>query len=149
MRSAILLDVERSYEVKTSAGKYWNYFNPNPRNSTKASDCTIRAVCAVTDLSWYEVFDKLVALARENCTIPNSKSIRADRMKLFNLKKITLPKVKRGGKRPTVETWCKQHPTGKYILGVSKHEVGVVNGKYYDTWRSGDYSVYSAWELEA
>ena len=135
--------------MKAKVNKYWAYFNPNPRNHIKASDCTIRAVCAVTGLSWYEVFDKMVALARENCAIPNCNSIRTDRMKLFNLKKITLPKVKRGGKRPTVETWCEQHPEGKYILGVTRHEVAVVNGKFYDTWCSGGYSVYSAWELEA
>ena len=135
--------------MKTTVDKHWAFYNPNPRGHNKASDCTVRAVCAVTGLSWYEVFDRMVELARENCTIPNSNSIRAGRMKLFNLKKITIPKVKKGGRRLTVKDWCKQHPTGKYVLGVSRHEVGVVNGKYYDTWCSGGYSIYSAWELEA
>ena len=48
------------------ADKYFEYFQPNPKEN-KTTDCTIRAICAVTGLSWYEVFDKVVAEARKEC----------------------------------------------------------------------------------
>ena len=53
---------------------------------------------------------------------------------------------KRGSKRPTVDSFAKDHPTGTYICGVAHHEVAVVDGKYYDTWDSGDCSMYGYFE---
>ena len=49
---------------------------------------------------------------------------------------------KRGTKRPTVSSFAKEHKTGTYIINVANHVVAVVDGIYYDTWDSGDCSVY-------
>ena len=58
---------------------------------------------------------------------------------------------RKGIKRPTVETFAKDHPEGTFILNVANHEVAVVDGLYYDTWNSGHCSLYGyfAWEGEA
>ena len=53
---------------------------------------------------------------------------------------------KRGTKRPTVDSFAKNHPKGTYILNVANHEVAVVDGKYYDTWDSGYKSLYGYYE---
>ena len=38
----------------------------------------------------------------------------------------------------TVEDFCRDNPKGTYILALSGHVVAVIDGKYYDTWDSGD-----------
>ena len=53
---------------------------------------------------------------------------------------------KKGSKRPTVDSFAKDHPNGSYILSVANHVVAVVDGKYYDTWDSGYKSLYGYYE---
>lgn len=126
--------------------KYFEYFQPNPKEQ-KTTDCTIRAICAVTGLSWYEVFDKVINRARELCLYPNDKNFMEERLTLFGLVKKKLPKVKKGEKSMTVQRFCKEHPQGKYILLTAHHNIGVVNGKYYDTWVNYGQKVYTYYEL--
>lgn len=54
---------------------------------------------------------------------------------------------KKGSKRPTVEQFAKEHKNGKYVLSVANHVVGCVDGKYYDTWDSGDCCLYGYYTL--
>lgn len=42
--------------------KYYKHFNPNPEGNEDAADCAIRALCAVSGLPWYEVYDKYYEL---------------------------------------------------------------------------------------
>lgn len=53
---------------------------------------------------------------------------------------------KKGTKRPTVERFALDHPQGTYICKVAHHVVAVVDGKYYDTWDCGKYSLYGYFE---
>ena len=126
--------------------EYFEYFQPNPKEN-KTADCTIRAICAVTGLSWYEVFDKIVARARELCLFPSDRDFMDERMAMFGLIKIKLPRPKKGEKAMTVHKFCKEHPHGKYVLRTAKHNIGVVDGKYYDTWVNYGQRVYAYYEL--
>ena len=38
----------------------------------------------------------------------------------------------------TVKQFCEDHPEGLFILGTGTHVVAVVDGKYYDSWDSGE-----------
>ena len=38
----------------------------------------------------------------------------------------------------TVNDFCTDNPKGVFILAISGHVVAVSDGKYYDTWDSGD-----------
>ena len=38
----------------------------------------------------------------------------------------------------TVLDFCRDHPTGKFVLATGSHVVAVVNGDYYDSWNSGN-----------
>ena len=42
------------------------YYNPNPKGRLDADDCVMRALCNVTGMSWYDLFDMYAAAAREN-----------------------------------------------------------------------------------
>ena len=48
----------------------------------------------------------------------------------------------------TVRDFCKDHPTGEYILKTSGHVIAVVNGDYYDTFDSGDKTPVYYWRKE-
>ena len=139
-----------AYKLSRGIGKdnYFVYFNPNPKQLTGVGDCTIRALCAVTGFSWYEVWDRVMAGAREACMFPNFKPFEVKRMEMFGLKKGVIPRPKKGEKSTRVQDFCKAHPIGRYVLTTAHHEIGVVDGKYYDTCVNSGHKVYSYWELE-
>lgn len=128
--------------------KYYKYFNPNPKG-LETGDCVIRALCAITGKSWYEIFDIIVKHARDNCVMPNENQKTIEyRMQLFGLKRYTIPKPKKGNKCYTVEQFCKEHTKGKYILKIAHHEMAVIDGQYYDIYPGWERSrVYSYYEL--
>jgi hypothetical protein len=48
----------------------------------------------------------------------------------------------------TVNDFCADHPTGTYILCIDSHVVTVQDGKYFDTWDSGNEIPVYYWEKE-
>ena len=46
----------------------------------------------------------------------------------------------------TVDDFCHEHQTGKYLLALFEHVVAVVDGYYYDTWDSGRKVVLYYWK---
>ena len=48
----------------------------------------------------------------------------------------------------TVNDFCADHPTGTYILCIDGHVVTVQDGKYFDTWDSGNEIPVYYWEKE-
>ena len=53
---------------------------------------------------------------------------------------------KKGSKRPTVESFTKEHKEGTYFLNVANHAVASVDGNFYDKWDSGDCCLYGYWK---
>ena len=47
-----------------------------------------------------------------------------------------------------VTDFCKDNPTGRYILATGNHVVAVINGDYYDTWDSGNEIPIYYWRKE-
>ena len=125
--------------------KLWAYYNPNPRD-LDTCDCVIRALCAVTGKDWYEVFDKCCEIARENATMPNSNKLAIKRCEAFGLEPRTIARPKKGEKSLTVRAFCKQHPHGKFILSTVHHDLAVIDGKYYDTYKNYGQKVYKYYE---
>lgn len=127
--------------------KYYKEFNPNPKK-LHAGDCVVRALCAVTGKDWYEIFDLLVRIARENCVMPNEGDTKFDELVLteFGFKRCKLTRQK-GKKAMNVERFCKEHPTGRYVLRCAHHLMGVVDGLYWELlpgWE--DSTVYTYYE---
>lgn len=122
------------------------YFNPNPKKREDASDCVVRALCKATGKDWDTVFNELVEIAFELKVMPNSDDaykVYLERSKDFKEHKIS---IKKGSKRPTVQSFAEKHKKGTFVLRVANHLVTVKDGYFYDTWDCGIKSVYKYWE---
>lgn len=115
--------------------------NVNPKKK-KTGDCVIRAVTKATGQDWHKVFFELCKLGDSMCEMPNSTNVVEQYLKQFGFVRVSY-KVRRGDKRPTVKSFCRDHPKGVYVLRVANHEVCAINGNYYDIWDCGDCAVYS------
>lgn len=93
------------------------------------------------DKEWIEVFDDLVPICREHQCPYNSKPCYSEYL-TNNGFEYSGVSNKKGTKRPTVDSFAKDHPEGKYVLRVAHHLVALVDGIYYDTWDSGMKSMY-------
>lgn len=125
------------------------YFQPNKLDiKDKVGDCQIRAFCKALGLTWLEAFDLTIPICRElqtytifDCDLKKTKAA----MDTLGFR-YTGVSNKRGSKRPTIDEFAKNHPIGTYIVTVARHVVAVVDGKYYDTWDSGNCSMYGWYE---
>ena len=125
--------------------KSFEYYQPNIKDlKDNYGDCVIRALTKVTDKSWVEIFDELVPIAREYQCMPNGKPSYEEYLRRNGFTYIGVSN-KRGTKRPTVSKFALKHKEGRYVARVAHHLVAVVDGRYYDTWDSGDKSLYGYW----
>ena len=127
------------------AGKRYVYYQPNSKDiKDKYGDCTIRALSKALGCSWLDAFEATLPICREaqvsnvfDCPV----KIRSEHLAKMGFEYVGISN-KRGTVRPTVDSFAKDHPTGTYICNLANHEVAVVDGKYYDTWDCGSYSLY-------
>ena len=126
------------------------YYQPNKMDvKDKYGDCTIRAISKVFNCEWIDAFKKTLPLCEKYQLLPNYiffAGHEKEVAEILGLTKGTIT-VKKGCKRPTVEQFAKEHPSGSYIVKVAHHVVAVVDGKYYDTWDSGRKSLYGYFKL--
>lgn len=130
------------------AKKIYQYYQPNKKDlKDTQGDCVIRALTKALNEDWTTIFDKLVPIARENMCMPNSQTCWEPFLASNGFEYHGISNAK-GTKRPTVESFTKEHKTGVYVLRVAHHIVCVADGKYYDTWDSGYKSLYGYWEMK-
>lgn len=129
----------------------YRYYQPNDKDiKDKYGDCQIRALSKALGCTWLEAYDKAIEVCRHyQVTMPFSCPIKVRKVILNRLGfDYTGVSNKRGLSRPTVDSFAKEHPKGTYICNVANHEVAVVDGKYYDTWDSGDCCLYGYFEKQ-
>lgn len=127
------------------------YYQPNDKDlKDRYGDCQIRALSKVFGVSWVDAFDMIIPICREAQVQSIFSAPSAVRSKLLEKLGFSYTGVsnKKGSKRPTVDSFAKDHPSGRYILNVANHEVACVDGKYYDTWDCGGCSLYGYYELK-
>ena len=132
--------------------KYFAYYQPNEKDpKCKAGDCQIRALTKVFNCTWVEAFDLTIPICRASQTytiFAGSITFAKDNLKQLGFEYTGISN-KKGTHRPTVKSFAKDHATGRYILVVANHVVACVDGRYYDTWDSGDCCLYGYYELKA
>ena len=130
------------------ASRNYKYYQPNKKDlKDNYGDCVIRALTKVTGKAWADVFDDLVPIARELQCMPNGKPCYEKYLTGNGFKYYGISNAK-GTKRPTVDSFAKEHKSGTYFVRVSNHVVAIVDGIYYDTWDSGYKSLYGYWVKE-
>ena len=135
--------------VAGSKSTRWKYYQPNKKDlKDEYGDCVIRALCKVTGKEWLQVFDELTPYVREVQANPNAKQVYSKYLEDNGFKWVGIT-AKKGSKRPTVQSFAKDHKEGTYILSVAHHIVTVEDGYFYDTWDSGDCSLYGYYVKEA
>lgn len=120
--------------------------NINPKNK-KTGDCAIRAVGAATKLGWDLAYEGLCRHGFMLKTAPNdTEAIHSFLIEQgFTEGIIRVPK---GSKRPTVDSFAKEHPNWYSVLRVSNHITCCAYGNYLDIWDCGKSSVYKYWYKE-
>lgn len=125
------------------------YYQPNKKDlKDEYGDCTIRALTKALGVTWLEAYDRMIPLCRfyQVSNIFDAPAyIERQIIEKLGFKYHGISN-KKGSKRPTVDSFAKDHPDGVYILNVANHEVTCVDGKYYDTWDCGHKSLYGYYE---
>lgn len=130
---------ERGYKMR------WRKYNANPLGQ-EVDDCVIRAICTATKEKWEDVYKGLCDLGEKMCDMPSSNRVWGMYLKMCGYIRQEIP-----DSLPldySVIDFCRSHPNGKYILGLRGHVVAVIEGRYYDTWDSGERPVAYFWEIK-
>lgn len=111
------------------------YYNPNPA-ARLVGDCTIRAICKLTDQDWDSVYVATSVEGFIKKDMPSGNSTWGAYLKRLGYTRHIIPNT-----CPdcySVRDFCLDHSTGRYLLALDQHVVTVVDGDYYDTWDSGN-----------
>jgi hypothetical protein len=109
------------------------YFNPNPVGRM-VGDCSIRAIAKALDISWEDAYAKIAANGFRMGDMPSSDSVWGSVLRQNGFYRKSLPDL-----CPdcyTAEDFCKDNPTGVYVLGFGGHVATIVDGVLYDSWDS-------------
>lgn len=112
----------------------FKYYNPHP-SQRRIGDCVIRAISKVLDWEWNDTYTALCLQGYVMSDLPSSNQIWGAFLRKQGFIRQVIP-----NECPdcyTVEDFCKDHPTGVYVLGTGSHAIAVVDGFYYDAWESG------------
>lgn len=123
----------------------WVFYNPNPMALRKI-DCSIRALCKVTGMSWDDVHDEVCQLSKYMGTMPSDNDVWGAFLRRRGWKRYAIP-----NECPncyTVKDFCRDHPYGQYVLCPSGHVVAVESGDWFDTWNSCDEVPMWYWSRE-
>ena len=116
--------------------------NLNPQHKRKG-DCSVRALAAAEDRSWYEIYDELYHIGREMGDMENSNDVIGQFLRERGYTRYSIPNTCPACY--TVRDFANDHPEGIYVLGTGSHVVAVINGDYYDSWDSGDEVPVYCW----
>lgn len=122
----------------------WIRTNPNPRRK-EVPDCVIRAICIALGMKWFDVYDDLYVLGRQECNMPSSDAVWGKYLYMMGFEPFLIPSV--CPRCITISEFTKMYPKGTYIIGTGSHAVAVIDGDYYDSWDSGNESPSFFWRI--
>ena len=112
----------------------WTDYNPNP-TGRRVGDCAVRAIAKALGTDWETAYVKLTAAGMLMGDMPSSDSVWGAVLRSKGYRREALP-----NECPdcyTAEDFCRDHPSGTYVLGFGGHVATVVDGTIYDSWDSG------------
>ena len=121
-------------------------FNNNP-TGRKVGDCVVRAISKALDVKWDNAYLQLAINGLQMGDMPSSNSVAGSvlRQHGFSRKAIsnTCPDCY------TAEDFCREFPTGVYVLFFGGHVACVKDGNLYDAWDSSQEVPQYYWTREA
>lgn len=111
------------------------HYNANPR-SNRVGDCVIRAISKISGMSWEKTYTEIALKGFSMYDMPSSNAVWGRYLIDHGYQMKTIPNF-----CPdcyTVIDFCKDHPTGSYLVATGSHVLAVIDGDYYDSWDSGD-----------
>lgn len=118
-------------------------YNANPA-SKRVGDCTVRAISKALDQEWEKTFAELAFEGFLMCDMPSANHVWGSYLKRKGFRRKLIP-----DECPScynVEDFCREYPSGIYILALEGHVIAVVDGDYYDSWDSGGEIPIYYWE---
>lgn len=119
----------------------YKYYNPNPQGKN-VGDCTIRAISKALDISWTEAYAGITAMGFMLADMPSANYVWGAYLNRNGFKR----RLVEQDYQYTVEDFCRDNPSGTYVLALSNHVVCVKDGVYYDSWDSGKELPLYVWE---
>ena len=124
----------------------WIEYNPNP-NGIRVGDCAVRAVAKAFGDRWNTAFARIALEGFIMGDMPSSDAVWGNVL------------LRNGFRRKTIhadcencytaEQFCRDHPTGTFVLAFGGHVATVVDGDIYDSWDSTKEIPIYYYELEA
>jgi hypothetical protein len=109
-------------------------YNPNP-DEKSVGDCVVRAITKVLDMTWEDAYVELCLQGYMMHDMPSSNAVWGAYLKKNGFKREILSNS--CADCYTIEDFTKEFPKGVYVVCTGTHAAAVIDGNYYDSWRSG------------
>lgn len=119
----------------------WIEYNANP-SGNNTNDCVIRALSKALDMPWEQI--KILVNVYSSAYHQSDDSdlswskILAERG--FTMRAVFCRDL------CNLKGFCRNNPTGTYVVKLPNHVCCVQDGDYYDTWDSGEQVPLYIWE---
>lgn len=121
----------------------YRYYNANPAGKN-SGDCTIRALSLALNQSWEETYAGVCVDGLRLYDMPSANHVWGEYLREKGFIRKIIPHDLGGNY--TVADFCRDNPKGVFVLSLSGHVVGVIDGDYYDTFDSGSKVIVYYWE---
>lgn len=121
------------------------FYNPNP-SYKKVGDCVIRAVSMLTNQDWETTYTGIALQGYKMHDMPSSNHVWGEYLYAKGFTRHVISNL--CPSCYTVNDFCEDNRTGKYLLATGSHVIAVVAIDYYDTWDSGEEIPIYYWRKE-
>lgn len=114
----------------------YQYYDPNPRKHGRVGDCVIRALSKALGQTWEETYIGVALKGFDMGDMPSSNAVWSAYLHDKGFTRHAIPAEYSG--RYTVNDFANDYTSGTYVLGLDGHVVCVKDGRYFDSWDSGN-----------
>lgn len=123
----------------------WEYFNSNPKNQ-HVGDCAVRAISKAIGTDWSDAYIGLCSEGLVLRDMPNSNYVWGMYLRKFGFEEHMINSI--CPNCVSVAQFVAIHPKGRYVLATQNHVIAAIDGKYFDTWDSGNEIVLYYYKKE-